>query len=64
MIKDIQGIPLKKGHIVNDLFCDEIAKVIEVMKDKDKVRIQYFGEDNFLNGEIEECDGEQIEIIN
>lgn len=62
-ILDIQGMEIKIGSIVNDIFGDEVAKVVDILENENKIRIQYFGEENFLNGDLLECNGEEVELL-
>lgn len=62
MAKDINNKELLVGQIVEDLFWDEVGEVIEVLENN-KIKIKYFGVENFKDGEILEVDGQGINII-
>lgn len=62
MAKDINDKELLVGQIVEDLFWDEVGEVIEVLENN-KIKIKYFGVENFKDGEILEVDGQGINII-
>lgn len=54
---------LKINDLVIDVYCDEVARVLELIKNENKARIQYIGNENYLKDDIIECELNQLERI-